>query len=96
MVHPPPVPTMAIVSKSDGIVSWRTAIERLEHDRVENVGVRGSHCGLGVNPGAWIAIADRLAQPEDTWTAFEPKGYQKFLYSAVQDPTTRESSSASP
>jgi pimeloyl-ACP methyl ester carboxylesterase len=85
MAHPPPVPTMAIVSKSDGIVSWRTATERLEHDRVENVGVRGSHCGLGVNPGAWIAIADRLAQPEGTWAAFEPKGYQRFLFSAIQN-----------
>ncbi|MCZ6726363.1 MAG: alpha/beta hydrolase [Acidobacteria bacterium] len=84
MAHPPPVPTMAIVSKSDGIVSWRTAIERLEHDRVENVGVHGSHCGLGVNPAAWIAIADRLAQPEGTWEPFEPKGYQRLLYSAIQ------------
>jgi len=84
MQSPPPVPTMAIFSKSDGIVSWRTAVERLEHDRVENVGVRGAHCGLGVNPGAWIAIADRLAQPEGTWRPFEPKGFQRLLYSAVQ------------
>ncbi len=44
----------------------------------------GSHCGLGVNPGSWIAIADRLAQPEGSWRPFEPKGYQRILYSAIQ------------
>jgi pimeloyl-ACP methyl ester carboxylesterase len=85
MSHPPPVPTMAIFSKSDGIVSWRTAVERIEHERVENVGVHGAHCGLGVNPGAWIAIADRLAQPEGSWAPFAPKGYQRWLYSAIQN-----------
>jgi pimeloyl-ACP methyl ester carboxylesterase len=84
MEHPPPVPTMAIFSKSDGIVAWRAAIERLEHDQVENIGVHGAHCGLGVNPGSWIAIADRLARPEGQWRPFEPKGYQRMLYSAVQ------------
>ena len=85
MAHPPPVPTMAIFSKSDGIVARQAATEKLEHDRVENVGVHGSHCGLGINPGAWLAIADRLAQPEGSWTAFEPRGYQRVLYSSIEN-----------
>lgn len=82
--HPPPVPTMAIYSKSDGVVAWRTAIERLEHDRVENVGVRGSHFGLGVNPGSWIAIADRLAQPEGDWTPFAIDRYPAILFTGAE------------
>ena len=40
---------------------------------------------LGINPGAWIAIADRLAQPEGTWKPFAPKGYQRMLFSAIQN-----------
>lgn len=84
MEEPPPVPCTALFSKTDGIVAWKTSIERLGHDRVENIGVHGSHCGLGVNPGSWIAIADRLAQPEGSWRPFTPKGYQRILYSAIQ------------
>lgn len=60
---PPPVPCTAIYSKSDGIVAWRCSIED-EAPNTENVEVRGSHCGLGVNPQALKVIAERLARPE--------------------------------
>ncbi|WP_422583236.1 hypothetical protein [Polaromonas sp.] len=29
-----------------------------------------SHVGLGFNPSAWWAIADRLAQPQGQWQPF--------------------------
>jgi pimeloyl-ACP methyl ester carboxylesterase len=77
--HPPPVPCTAIYSPSDGVVSARAASESLEHDRVENVAVHGSHFGLGANPGAWVTIADRLSQAEGTWRPFSPRGYQRWL-----------------
>lgn len=42
--------------------------------RRESIEVRGSHCGLGVNPAALYAVADRLAQPEGDWRPFAPCG----------------------
>ena len=32
-----------------------------------------SHLGLGLNPSAWWAVADRLAQPDGQWKRFERK-----------------------
>ena len=59
---PPPVPCTSIYSKTDGIVTWRCALED-PAPNTENVEVAGSHCGLGVNPQAVRVIADRLARP---------------------------------
>ena len=59
---PPPVPCTAVYSKTDGIVSWRCAMET-EAPNTENVEVYGSHCGLGVNPQVLRIIAARLARP---------------------------------
>jgi pimeloyl-ACP methyl ester carboxylesterase len=71
--HPPPVPCTAVHSRSDGVVAPSAATEELEHPRVENVTVRGAHFGLGANPGVWIVVADRLAQPAGTWRPFAPR-----------------------
>ncbi len=62
---PPPVPCTAIYSKSDGIVDWRCSMEE-PAPNTENVEVRGSHLGLGVNVQALRAIAERLARPDPT------------------------------
>jgi len=60
---PPPVPCTAIYSKTDGIVAWRCCLEE-PAPNTENVEVAASHFGLGVNPQALRAIAERLARPE--------------------------------
>lgn len=60
---PPNVPCTAIYSKSDGIVAWHCSREE-ETPHTENVEVRASHLGLGVNPLVLRAIAERLARPE--------------------------------
>jgi len=60
---PPPVPCTAIYSKSDGIVAWRCSMED-PAPNTENVEVRGSHLGLGVNVQALRVIAERLARPD--------------------------------
>ena len=39
----------------------------------ENIEVMASHVGIGLNPSAWWAVADRLAQPEGQWKPFERK-----------------------
>lgn len=55
----PPVPCVAIHSKTDGIVAWQSARE-LEAPNTENVEVRGSHLGYGFSPDVLRAIAARL------------------------------------
>ena len=76
MKTPPPVPTTAIFSRTDGIVAWQGCLER-EGPRAENIEVEGSHCGLGHNPTVLYAIADRLAQPEGHWKPFDRSGLQE-------------------
>jgi pimeloyl-ACP methyl ester carboxylesterase len=80
MQEPPPVPTTAIYSRTDGIVAWQCCMEQREGPLTENVRVRGSHCGLGHNPLALFVIGDRLAQPEGRWSRFERTGFKKLLY----------------
>lgn len=70
---PAPVPTTAIYSKEDGIVHWQTCMED-EDEMHQNIQVRGSHCGLGVNPSVLSIIADRLQRDRQNWTFFKPKG----------------------
>ena len=75
----PPVPTSSILTKTDGVVHWRGSVQH-GAGQVENIEVHASHCGLGVNPAAVYAIADRLAQPEDEWQPFEPKGLAALVF----------------
>jgi len=69
--EPLPVPSTAVYTRSDGVVDWRTAVQRTDAHS-ENVEVRGSHCGLGVNPAAVLVVADRLALAEGDWAPFRP------------------------
>ena len=76
---PPPVPTTAIYSKSDGVCAWQNCIEK-HSDIAENIEVKGSHCGLGHHPASVYAIADRLAQPEGGWRRFDRSGLLSLIY----------------
>jgi pimeloyl-ACP methyl ester carboxylesterase len=75
----PPVPTTSIYSKSDGVVAWRCSVNE-PSPLAENIEVQASHIGLGVNPIALYALADRLAQPDGAWQPFEPKGARRWFY----------------
>lgn len=68
----PPVPTTSIYSRTDGIVAWQGSIQSpcKFNPHTENIEVVASHVGLGVNPSAWWAVADRLAQAEGEWKPF--------------------------
>jgi len=79
MKLPPPVPSTAIYSRSDGIVAWQGCLER-EGPMSENIEVEGSHSGLGYNPAVLYAIADRLAQPEGRWRPFDRSGLRSLVY----------------
>lgn len=79
MRQSPPVPSTAIYSRSDGIVAWQCSLE-LPGPTADNIEVEGSHCGLGHNPLALYAIADRLNQPEGQWRHFERRGWRALVY----------------
>jgi pimeloyl-ACP methyl ester carboxylesterase len=76
---PPPVPSTAIYSRTDGVVPWRCSLERTA-EFAENIRVESSHCGLGHNPAVLWAIADRLAQPEGQWRPFTRQGLRRLFY----------------
>jgi pimeloyl-ACP methyl ester carboxylesterase len=67
--QPLSVPTTCIYSKSDGIVAWQCCTS-LPAPETENVEVRSSHLGYGHNVQTLSVIADRLAQPENSWRPF--------------------------
>ncbi|WP_050419419.1 esterase/lipase family protein [Bradyrhizobium tropiciagri] len=79
MKLPPPVPSTAIYSRTDGIVSWWGCREQ-HADRTQNIEVEGSHCGLGHNPAVLYAIADRLALQEAEWSPFDRSGLRGLVY----------------
>ena len=68
--NPAPVPTTAIFTKEDGVVNWKLCKEEIETKIHQNIQVRGSHLGLGVNPSVLRIIADRLQYAEENWRHF--------------------------
>ena len=75
----PPVPSTAIYTRDDGVVAWQNCMEP-ESETTDNIEVKGSHCGLGVNPVVLFAIADRLAQADGAWKPFERSGMKHWFY----------------
>lgn len=62
----PPVPTTSVYSKTDGVVCWRSCVER-RTALSESVEVGASHLGMVTHPEVLRILADRLAQAEDGW-----------------------------
>ena len=72
LAEAPPVPTTSIYTRTDGVVAWKGSIQAptASQPQTENIEVIASHIGIGVNPSAMWALADRLAQPEGQWQPF--------------------------
>lgn len=68
---PAPVPTTAIYSTEDGVVPWEACMELEEDEIHQNIRVRGSHLGFGVNPVVLKIIADRLQYKEENWQKWD-------------------------
>ena len=75
----PPVPTTSIYSRTDGIVAWQCSLNP-PGPLAENIEVHASHIGLGLNPLAMVAIADRLAQDPAHWMPFDTSGLRRFFF----------------
>jgi pimeloyl-ACP methyl ester carboxylesterase len=72
------VPATSIYSRTDGVAPWQTCIDEVR-EHAENIEVRGSHVGMGVNPAVLVAVLDRLSQPEDDWRPFaSPLGLRSW------------------
>ncbi len=75
----PNVPTTSIYSKSDGVVAWQCSLnDELPH--TENIEIHASHLGLGVNPLALYAVADRLRQDPARWQRFDAQAVPRWLF----------------
>lgn len=74
----PPVPTTSIYSRSDGVVAWPCSLNE-DAAHTENIEVFASHTGLGLNPLALTAVADRLAQDPARWRKFDRPGALRWL-----------------
>jgi alpha/beta hydrolase family protein len=77
--EPPPVPTTAIFSRTDGICAWQGCMEK-KSATSESIEVESSHCGMGHHPAVVYAVADRLAQPEGRWKPFDRSGWRSIVY----------------
>ena len=75
----PACPTTSIYSKTDGVVAWQCSLnEPAPH--TENIEVHASHIGMGMNPLALFALADRLRQNPRQWAPFDIKGARKWFF----------------
>jgi pimeloyl-ACP methyl ester carboxylesterase len=79
VAQPIAVPSTAVYSRRDGIVSWQACREP-ETARHQNVEVHCSHLGFGVDPATWWLIADRLAAPARGRPPFRPPALLRWLY----------------
>ena len=81
----PPVPTTSIYSKTDGVVAWQCSLNE-DSPLAENIEVHASHIGMGMNPLALYAIADRLRQDPATWQRFDAQGARRWFYKTTGMP----------
>ena len=88
--EPPPVPTTSIYSRTDGIVAWQCSLN-VPGPQAENIEVRASHIGMGMNPLALYAVADRLAQPVDHWQPFDARGKRRWFFPTGVSPASAAS-----
>jgi pimeloyl-ACP methyl ester carboxylesterase len=75
----PPLPTTSIYSRSDGVVAWQCSMND-DAPLAENIEVHASHIGMGMNPLAMYAIADRLRQDPQHWQRFDTQGARRWFY----------------
>ena len=83
----PPVPTTSIYSEADGVVCWRSCLQRGGRG-VENIAVHASHLGMPTHPEVLRIVADRLAQPENGWRPYRVRRGLRKPRSTAPSPST--------
>ncbi|MEO1060432.1 MAG: alpha/beta hydrolase [Actinomycetota bacterium] len=88
----PPPPLTSIWSRTDAVVPWSASLAATRVQGTgEDIEVRSSHLGLGVNVAAVYAVADRLALPGAELPEFRPPW---ALRAAYPDPHRRRPAAA--
>jgi pimeloyl-ACP methyl ester carboxylesterase len=64
--EPPPVPSTSIFSKTDGIVHWKSCLEK-DSETTENIEIDVAHCAMGFNAKVFDVIAKKLSMPDGAW-----------------------------
>ncbi|TDF39762.1 hypothetical protein EYS14_09670 [Alteromonadaceae bacterium M269] len=84
---PPPVPTTAIYSRSDGIAHWESCMDQAHkmHEQSENIEVKGSHMGLGHNAHVIWIVANRLAQAQGQWKPYHNNSEEQDRFSKLSE-----------
>ena len=90
---PPRVPTTSIYSRSDGIVAWQCSLNG-DEPHTENIEIQSSHIGMGMNPVALLAIADRLRQDPAHWQRFDARGARRWFFKSRPSATPSSSAAA--
>jgi pimeloyl-ACP methyl ester carboxylesterase len=80
--RPIDVPSTSVYSRWDGVVDWHACVEP-QTPVHQNVEVRCSHLGFGVDPATLWLIADRLAVPAGQRVPFRPPFALRPLYPTV-------------
>ncbi|MDT8991694.1 alpha/beta hydrolase [Curvibacter sp. APW13] len=92
----PPVPTTAVYSRLDGVVSWQCAMEQ-DVEGGESIHLRGNtHCGMASSPTALYLIAERLASGAAGWSAYRPRGLARLAFGTKPPARRRKGTSTSP
>ena len=65
MEEPAPVPTLAIYSKTDGVVPWQGCMEEPEDDLRQNFEIKSSHFGFVMHRDSFRAIANFLPKTKE-------------------------------
>jgi len=79
VAEPIGVVSTAVYSRNDGIVPWQNCVEP-ETALHQNIEVRCSHLGFGVDPATLWVIADQLAAPPGELRPFRPPALLRPLY----------------
>lgn len=84
----PSCPTSSIYSRTDGVVAWQASVQapQAHNPHTENIEVVASHFGIGLNPSAMWAVADRLAQAPGYWKPFQKPSLMGLQSLVFPDP----------
>jgi pimeloyl-ACP methyl ester carboxylesterase len=77
LAAPPPVPTTAIYTVTDGVVAWTSCVDEPGRGR-ENVAIAGAHTTMLENPEAVRVITDRLARPANPGVTSPSTPYRRL------------------
>jgi pimeloyl-ACP methyl ester carboxylesterase len=87
LLSPPPVPSTAIYSRSDGVAHWESCMdnEHQMHEHSENIEVKGSHMGLGHNAHVIWIVSNRLAQKQGEWKPYNTNKKQQRGFAELSE-----------